>query len=355
MIALKLLIAVDKARFHNLKQLGNELTKYEIDYRLIDDLDIYDESGIFDKYVRWIKTPKKFQRIINEFKPDMVLTERVSHFSLLVLRSKIPLWIYLGGDHWTEIKQHDKITNTPLLRKIELWYKRRINEKCFRESKVIIADDKYIADLVKKRYPDKKIILMYNGIDESDWIPGKKMELKHPCVGLLQRAQVWGKAQEMLILPKIVEKFPNVTFYWAGDGPHREKLLSMLKEFENFEWLGYLQYPDEVREYLASIDVYALLSGLDTSPHSILEAGLMKKAIVATDVGGISEIIINEKTGFIVEKGNYDQYIEKISILINDVEKRKQMGNDEYEYVKNNFTWKKVVKELVLEINKKNI
>ncbi len=94
MIALKLLIAVDKARFHNLKQLGNELTKYEIDYRLIDDLDIYDESGIFDKYVRWIKTPKKFQRIINEFKPDMVLTERVSHFSLLVLRSKIPLWIY---------------------------------------------------------------------------------------------------------------------------------------------------------------------------------------------------------------------------------------------------------------------
>ena len=52
MIALKLLIAVDKARFHNLKQLGNELTKYEIDYRLIDDLDIYDESGIFDKYVR---------------------------------------------------------------------------------------------------------------------------------------------------------------------------------------------------------------------------------------------------------------------------------------------------------------
>ena len=352
---MKLLIAVDKARFHNLKQLGDELTKYGIDYKLIDDLDIYDNPSIFDKYVRWMKTPKKFQNIINEFKPDMVLTERVSHFSLLVIKSKTPLWIYLGGDHWTEIEQFDKITKISPLRKIELWYKRRINEKCFRESKTIIADDKYIVRLVKKRYPDKKIILMYNGIAESDWIPDKKMDLKHPCVGLLQRAQVWGKAQEMLILPKIIEAFPNVTFYWAGDGPHRNKLLSILKKYDNFEWLGYLQYPDKVREYLASIDVYALLSGLDTSPHSVLEAGLMKRPIVATDIGGVSEIIIDGKTGFVVEKGNYEEYIDKISILINDEKKRKQMGNEEYEYIRNNFTWKKVVKEFVSVINEKNI
>ncbi len=350
---MRLLIAVDKSRFHNIKQLGDELTKYGIDYKLIDDLDIYDKSRIFDKYMRWIKTPKKFQNIISEFKPDLIITERVSHFSLLVIKSKIPLCIFLGGDHWTEIKDFDKITKITPLRKIELWYKRKINEKCFRESKYIFADDKYLVNIVKKHYPDKEIRLMYNGIDESDWIPDKEMELKHPCVGLLQRAQIWGKAQEMLILPKILEAFPNVTFYWAGDGPYREKLLSLLKEYKNFEWLGYLQYPDKVREYLASIDVYLLLSGLDTSPHSVLEAGLMKKSIVASDVGGVSEIVIDKKTGFLIEKGNYKEYIDKILILINDEKKRKEMGIDEYEYVKNNFTWKEVVKEFVSVINEK--
>jgi len=352
---LRLLIAVDKSRFHNIKQLGDELTKYGINYKLIDDLDIYDKPKIFDKYIRWVKTPKKFQSIINEFKPDLVITERVSHFSLLVIKSKIPLCIFLGGDHWTEIKDFDKITKISLFRKIELLYKRRINEKCFRESKLIFADDKYLVDLVKKRYPNKKIRLMYNGINESDWILDKKMDLKHPCVGLLQRAQVWGKAQEMLILPKILEAFPNVTFYWAGDGPYRDKLLSILKKYDNFEWLGYLQYPDKVREYLASIDVYALLSGLDTSPHSVLEAGLMKKPIIATDIGGVSEIVIDGKTGFVIEKGNYKEYIDKISILINDEEKRKEMGNKEYEFVKNNFTWKEVVKEFVSVINEKHV
>ena len=352
---MRLLIAVDKPRFHNIKQLGDELTKYGINYKLIDDLDIYDKPKIFDKYIRWVKTPKKFQSIINEFKPDLVITERVSHFSLLVIKSKIPLCIFLGGDHWTEIKDFDKITKISLFRKIELLYKRRINEKCFRESKLIFADDKYLVDLVKKRYPNKKIRLMYNGINESDWILDKKMDLKHPCVGLLQRAQVWGKAQEMLILPKILEAFPNVTFYWAGDGPYRDKLLSILKKYDNFEWLGYLQYPDKVREYLASIDVYALLSGLDTSPHSVLEAGLMKKPIIATDIGGVSEIVIDGKTGFMIEKGNYKEYIDKISILINDEEKRMEMGNKEYEFVKNNFTWKEVVKEFVSVINEKHV
>ena len=82
-------------------------------------------------------------------------------------------------------------------------------------------------------------------------------------------------------------------------------------------------------------------------------AGVAGGVEVGTDVGGVSEIIINGKTGFVVEKGNYEEYIDKISILINNEEKRKQMGIDEYEYVKNNFTWKEVVKEFVSEINKK--
>lgn len=350
---MKLLIATDKTRFYIIKQFADELTKYGIEYKLVDDLDIYDKPGIFDKYRRWLKTPKKFQRIINEFKPDAVFAERYAHFSLLVLKSKIPLWIYLGGDHWTVEKHFDEIRKVSLLRKIEIWYKRRVYEKCFRKSDIIFVDDQYMTNIVKEHYPNKKIGIMFQGINELDWISDKKMDLKHPCVGLLQRSQIWGKTKEMFILPKILEEFPDVTFYWAGDGVYRDKILPVLKKYKNFEWLGHLQYPDKARAYLASIDVYLLLSGQDTSPHSVLEAGLMKKAIIATDVGGVSEIIINEKTGFVVEKGNYKNIIEKISILINDVKKREQMGNNEYEFILNNFTWKETVKGFISAINEK--
>lgn len=350
---MKLLIATDKKRFYIIKQFADELTKYGIEYKLIDDLDIYDNPGVFHKYTRWIKTPKKFQRIINEFKPDAVFAERYAHFSSLVIKNKIPLWIYLGGDHWTVEKHSDEIRKVSLLRKIEIWYKRRIYEKCFRESDIIFVDDQYMTNIVKERYPDKKIGVMFQGINESDWIPDKKMDLKHPCVGLLQGSQIWGKTKEMFILPKILEEFPNVTFYWAGDGVYRDKILPILKKYKNFEWLGYLQHPDKVREYLASIDVYLLLTAYDTSPHSVLEAGLMKKAIIATDVGGVSEIIIDGKTGLLVEKGNYKEIIKKISILLNDEKKREQLGIAAYEFVKNNFMWKETVKGFISAINEK--
>ena len=62
-----------------------------------------------------------------------------------------------------------------------------------------------------------------------------------------------------------------------------------------------------------------------------------------------------KKTGFVIEKGNYNEYIDKISILINDEEKRQEMGNEEYKFVKNNFTWKVAVKEFVSVINEKHV
>ena len=47
----------------------------------------------------------------------------------------------------------------------------------------------------------------------------------------------------------------------GGDGPYKDKILPKLEKFENFKWLGHLDYPNDVRDYLSEIDVYALVSG----------------------------------------------------------------------------------------------
>ena len=140
---------------------------------------------------------------------------------------------------------------------------------------------------------------------------------------------------------------PNVTFYWAGDGPHRNKINNELKEYANFEWLGNLQYPDKVREYLSEIDIYALISGLDMAPHTILEAQLMKKPVIATNIGGIPELMKNNETGFLVEKGNSEELIEKISFLLENKEKRKEIGIAGRKFVEENFSWEKIAEEFV--------
>lgn len=75
-----------------------------------------------------------------------------------------------------------------------------------------------------------------------------------------------------------------------------------MDKYKNFKWLGALQYPDQVRQYIASIDVYALPSGIDMSPLTLQEAQLMKKPVIATAVGGIPELMKDGETGFLIEK-----------------------------------------------------
>ena len=89
------------------------------------------------------------------------------------------------------------------------------------------------------------------------------------------------------------------------------------------------------------------------SPLTLQEAQLMKKPVVATNVGGIPELMKNNETGFLVERDDADGWIEKLSLLINDREKRKTMGEDGRKFVEENFNWEKIAREF-LDIVKKH-
>jgi len=151
----------------------------------------------------------------------------------------------------------------------------------------------------------------------------------------------------MLILKKVLEKLPDVNFYWAGGGPLQNRILSELNTFENFHWLGNLEYPDKVREFFSEIDVYALVTGMDLAPLSLKEAQLMRKPVIATNVGGNPEMMVDGKTGFLVEKGNPEQLIKKISLLLEDINLAKRMGNEGREFVKERFNWELVAKNFI--------
>ena len=100
----KLLLAVDKSRQFYISQFANALRKKGITCKIIDDLDIYGNSKLNRRYFRWLSKPQELENVINEFKPNIVFTERVSHFSSLILKYNIPLIIFLRGDYWNEVK-----------------------------------------------------------------------------------------------------------------------------------------------------------------------------------------------------------------------------------------------------------
>ena len=347
---MKILIAGAPSKFYHLQKFSEALSNIGFDSKLVLDVDIF--TGFPSrKTSNWFESDKKFKNLISNYKPDIIFIDRPSNFAKLAIKNGIPIIFHLRGDYWSEYKwARDTLYRGPV-KKFALWYKGRIAKKCFSGAKAIVPICNYLKKVVEKRYQNKNFV-MYQGIDPQDWKHQEGMKLKHPCVGLLQSANIWGKTSEMLILESVIKSNPETTFYWAGDGPYQEKILSVLEKYENFIWLGSLEYPQKVREFLTEIDVYALITGIDMSPLTLQEAQLMKKPVIATDVGGVSELMKDKVTGFLVKKGDSDDISEKIALLLNDKQRAMEMGEDGRKFVEDNFNWKVIATQFVSELEK---
>ena len=351
---MKLLIGASSSKMFHLKEFSQKLEKYNVKTKLVFDSD-YADGFPSRKIKNWFGSNKKFKKLINEFQPDVIFVDRTRHFALEASKTNIPLVIHLRGNHWAELVMARETLYKSAGKKIAINKWDEMGEECFKNSEMILPICNHLSEVTKKKYLEKPVETMYQGITPENWFQKNGMELKHPCVGILQSATIWEKTKELLILPKILEKMSDVHFYWAGDGVYKDKVLPLLEKYENFHWLGSLEYPNKVREFLTEIDVYALISGIDMSPLTLQEAQLMEKPVIATNVGGIPELMKDGETGFLIEKNNPDELFEKLSTLLNNLEKANEMGKKGKEFVKNNFNWDKICNDFLNHLKKYNV
>ena len=346
---MKLLIGASSSKIFHLNEFAEVLTNLGVETKVVFDVEYYD--GFPSRKIKnWFQTRKKFKKLIQEFEPDVILIDRQRHFGLAAIKEKIPLFIHLRGDYWKEMKTAEQTLYKSFPKRIALKVWTKIGKKCFENSDAIIPICKYLEKRTTQEIVNKKTFVMYQGINPSNWFYEEGFSLEHPCVGLLQGAVIWEKAKEMLNLEKVLKKLPNVKFYWVGDGPFRKEILTRLEKYENFKWLGPLEYPDKVRKYLSEIDVYALISGLDMSPLTLLEAQLMEKPVIATNVGGIPELMLDQKSGFLIKQGDTDELIKKITELFNEPKKMKLMGIEGKKFVSNNFSWEIIAAKFINDL-----
>ena len=346
---MKILIAYgSKGKFFHMQQFSKALEKLSVECMLVQDSDY--STGFPSKKISELIPNKKFKNLINEFKPDGIFVDRQSHFGVDAIKENIPLFVLLRGHYWSELEWAKKTIHNNFKDKIILWFKNRTAEKCFREASAIFPISNYLVNIIKKHHPNQNTPVFFEGINHLVLNSNKKMELTHPCVGLLQDANTWAKTKEMLILKNVLKKMPNLTFYWAGDGPYTKKIVKELSEFKNFHWLGRLQYPEEVSKFLSSIDVYALISGMDLAPLTLKEAQLMEKPVIATDVGGIYEMMEDKETGFLIKENDPEDLIEKLTMLFDDKNLREKMGINGKQFVIKKFNWDIIVKNFIENI-----
>ncbi len=132
-----------------------------------------------------------------------------------------------------------------------------------------------------------------------------------------------------------------------GSGPERAKLETYIKEhsLENSVMLlGHRPLP-EALGLMKSFDIFVNPSYSEGIPTSVIEAALLKKAIVATDVGGTPEIITGNSDGFLVPVGDIRTLGEKLKLLANDGDLRHSLGIRAHDAVQNTFSWPNAIKQ----------
>ena len=336
-----------ESRLIHLKHFSHELEKLGIKCKVILDIDFLER--FFDLNLgKKNNSNKKLKILLNDFQPNIVLLDKISRIGKIFLDEKIPLFLLLRGNYWEELEWAKKTIYKPPLKFLSVLKNQKLANRIFKESSMILPISEYLKNEVQTRYPENRIqVLPADGRNEIDWIEDGEQKLLHPCVGLVQGLNIWGKTKELNTLTNVMKELPNVTFYLAGDGIYADKIIPKLKKFKNFIWLRNLEYPDEVKKFFSSIDIYLLLSGLEGLGQSIIESMLMKKPVIASNTGGIPEIITNEKTGFLVDLGDSKQIAYLINELLSKPELVRKITTEAADNARKKYSWETIARKFV--------
>jgi glycosyltransferase involved in cell wall biosynthesis len=211
--------------------------------------------------------------------------------------------------------------------------------------------------LLFKITDEEKLAIINSGIDLEKFkqppFPLKRNFKKE--LGIPENALIVGtvgrlvpvKGPEFLIeaARRIIPKYPNVFFVFMGDGYLRRDLERKTSEMGIRENVIFLGWRNDAPKIISLFDIFVLPSLNEGMGRVLVEAMALGKPIVASNIGGIPDLVIHGKNGFLAPPKNSEELARYIRILLEDRERREKMGLAGKESV-SNFSKEKMVEKI---------
>jgi len=220
----------------------------------------------------------------------------------------------------------------------------------------VIVVAKAVSDVVcaQEKVPREKIEVIHNGIDlnhgqsENKGAPSKrKLNIKKDDIVMMHVANITPVKGHIFLFEafkEIQNEHANIKLFVIGademDGA-LERLAKQLHIQRNVVFLG---EREDVSQLLKLADICVLPSLSEGMSNAILEYMAAGKAVVATNVGGNSELIQDGFNGILVDKENKDDLKNALLDLINDPDRRTTMGQNGLQRVRNRFSMERMIK-----------
>lgn len=152
---------------------------------------------------------------------------------------------------------------------------------------------------------------------------------------------------------KIINMYSDrdIKLVFAGKDFTNGKMEALARKKEVSKDIFFLGFCDsqKVHQILNTTDIFILPSLREGLPTVVIEAMSYGLPVIATDIGGMSELLVNGETGFLIKPGEVDSLIKKLSTLIENEIQRLKMGNSGRKLVEKKFS----LKHMTLSIEKK--
>jgi glycosyltransferase involved in cell wall biosynthesis len=218
------------------------------------------------------------------------------------------------------------------------WKRRLIINQLLGPHDRIVAVGNAVRDALVRieTLPADRIQVIYNGVQppvpHASGMRGKlrsKFGAAEDHVVLLVVARldpIKNHALALRAMARLVRECPQARLWLVGDGPERARIEATIRAAGLGHHVSLLGEQRQIPELLAAADVALLTSHSEGIPLILIEAMASGVPVVATDVGGVSEVIEHDRQGWLVPAENEAALCERLKCLIRSPDERRRLG-----------------------------
>lgn len=260
---------------------------------------------------------KKLYKLFKTEKPDVIHTHRYATRYVIpsAIRAKTKRRVHTV--HTLAQKECGKLS-------------RKLNKFFFKRANVIpVALSGFVQETIKQEYKmsKDKIPVVLNGIDlskckpKADYVINETIKILH--IGRF--CEVKNHKGLVRAFEIFHREYPNSILQLIGDGELRGEIQSLVDEIGLSECVEFLGLQNNVYEYLHNADIFTLPSLYEGIPMTLIEAMATGLPIVASNVGGIPDMLVNGESAILAD-ANSEQIADAFLRLANDEGLRKKLG-----------------------------
>lgn len=286
----------------------------------------------------------QIKKLLKQIKPDILHAHFASSYGFFAALSNYkPFYLSVWG--------YDTITfpEISIIHKTIIKYTLKKADKIF-------ATSEFLAEKTA-RYSNKKQIVTPFGVNTNIFKPNKNLKSNKFIFGTVKALETkYGIDYLLKAVSLIKDKMENWELWIAGVGTKKGELIELSKTlniYDNVKFLGRVPH-DKIPQLLQQMHLFTVTSVWDCESFGVaaVEAGATELPVIASDIGGLSEVIADGITGFHVKPRDINDIAEKILYLYDNKNLRIELGKRARENIIQKYVWKNNANIMLKEYEK---